>query len=153
MYSHIKVLGYCSVNHSEEKYFSLSSFKFHGWLLASYSERFVMSAFLKEDLHLLIWATYQCHIQYDVEYTVGIHWARMWFFRLSSPFPLQVYFINAASRNLLVIVLGSVALKYRQPIFYMLASNFMLLSCSKITKACLFKLDKYSSRVWARSYS
>lgn len=41
---------------------------------------------------------------------------------------------------MLVIVLGAVALKYKQLIFYMLASNFMLLSCSKITKACLLNL-------------
>ena len=41
---------------------------------------------------------------------------------------------------MLVIVLGAVALKYKQPIFYMLAGNFMLLSCSKITKACLLNL-------------
>lgn len=41
---------------------------------------------------------------------------------------------------MLVIVLGAVALKYKQSVFYMLASNFMLLSCSKITKACLLNL-------------
>ena len=41
---------------------------------------------------------------------------------------------------MLVIVLGAVALKYKPPIFQMLASNFMLLSCSKITKACLLNL-------------
>lgn len=41
---------------------------------------------------------------------------------------------------MLVIVIGAVALKYKQFIFYMLASNFMLLSCSKITKARLLNL-------------
>lgn len=41
---------------------------------------------------------------------------------------------------MLVTVLGTVPLKYKQPIFYVLASNFMLLSCSKITKACLLNL-------------
>lgn len=40
---------------------------------------------------------------------------------------------------MLVIVLGAVALKYKQPVSYVLASNFMLLNCSKITKACLLK--------------
>lgn len=36
-----------------------------------------------------------------------------------------------------VIVLGAVALKYKQRVSYTLASNFMLLSFSKITKVCL----------------
>lgn len=38
---------------------------------------------------------------------------------------------------MLVLVLGAVALKYKLAVSYMLASNFMLLSCSKIAKACL----------------
>lgn len=38
---------------------------------------------------------------------------------------------------MLVIVLGAVALKYKPAVSYKLASNFMLLSCSQITKACL----------------
>lgn len=38
---------------------------------------------------------------------------------------------------MLVIVLGAVALKYKLAVSYKLASNFMLLSCSKIAKACL----------------
>lgn len=38
---------------------------------------------------------------------------------------------------MLVLVLGAVALKYKVAVSYTFASNFMLLSCSKIAKACL----------------
>lgn len=41
---------------------------------------------------------------------------------------------------MLIVVLGAVDLKHKQSIFSMLASNFMLLSCSKITEACLLNL-------------
>jgi len=50
-------------------------------------------------------------------------------------------FQNAASRNVwYLIILGAVAFKFKQPIFYMHASNFLFLVCSKITKACILKL-------------
>lgn len=107
---------------------------FHIGLLASYSERFVMSAFLKEDLHLLIWATY--YVMYHLENTK--HACASSGFLLHSL--CKLLHKCCIKKFMLVIVIGAVPLKYKQFIFYMLASNFMLLSCSKITKACLLNL-------------
>lgn len=44
-----------------------------------------------------------------------------------------------------LIVLGAVFLKFKQPVFYMHASNFLFLVCSKITEACLIKLINISA--------
>lgn len=48
-------------------------------------------------------------------------------------------FQNAVMKFVVLIVLGAVFLKSKQPVFYMHASNFLFLMCSKITEACLIK--------------